>query len=350
MKSCTTNPTSVVQVIERHTSIAQSAYHDLLRALNDARFEGIRGTPTREARNGRLYWYDIYRIGDQVKKTYIGEDAPELAASLQARLNARPDERHLATVRTSLVRTLRAQGVAGPDNIIGPLLSAMERAGAFRLGATIVGTIAFRLYEGELGVRIRSTDISQTGDIDIAQFERLSLALGDRVEENLPAAFKELAFDPVPSLKGLSVWKWRQTRSNTLIEFLTPSFRDEEDIRELPALGVSAQSLHFLDYLIARPTKAAALYRSGVLVQIPAPERFAIHKLIIADRRKGPDRLKAEKDRLQAAFLIRVLAEDRPDELREAFEDAMGRGPQWQVHIAASLKRLPDTAELLASL
>jgi hypothetical protein len=337
-------------MIERHTSIAQSAYHDLLRALNDARLDGMRGTPTREARNGRHYWYDIYRIGDQVKKTYIGEDTPQLTASLEARLRTRPDEKQLATVRTSLVRTLRAQGMSGPDNIIGPVLAAMERAGAFRLGATVVGTYAFRLYEGELGVRIRSTDMSQTGDIDIAQFERLSLALGDRVEESLPAAFKELAFDPVPSLKGLSVWKWRQTRSNTLIEFLTPSFRAEEDIRDLPALGVSAQSLHFLNFLIADPIKAAALYRSGVLVQIPAPERFAVHKLIVADRRTGPDRLKSAKDRLQAAFLIQALAEDRPDELREAYQDALSRGPRWQAHIGASLKRLPETAALLNAL
>jgi hypothetical protein len=75
---------------------------------------------------------------------------------------------------------------------------------------------------------------------------------------------------------------------DTLVEFLTPSFRSEEDIRELPALGVAAQSLHFLNYLIAEPIKAAALYRSGVLVQIPRPEAYAVHKLIVANRRKAP--------------------------------------------------------------
>jgi len=55
------------------------------------------------------------------------------------------------------------------------------------------------------------------------------------------------------------------------------------------------------------------------LVQIPQSERCAIHKLIVADRRRGgPDALKSGKDRRQAAFLIRVLAEDRPEELRDA--------------------------------
>lgn len=143
---------------------------------------------------------------------------------------------------------------------------------------------------------------------------------------------------------------WRQTTSTAMVEFLTPSSRPEEDIRELPALGIAAQSLHFLNDLIAEPIKAAALYRSGVLIQIPRPEAYAIHKLIVADRRQGPDRLKARKDIAQAALLIEALAEDRPHELREAYEDALERGPQWRAHIAATLKRMPETAAKLGAL
>ncbi len=94
----------------------------------------------------------------------------------------------------------------------------------------------------------------------------------------------------------------------------------------MPALGVSAQSLHHLNFLIAEPIPAVALYRGGILVQIPRPERYAIHKLIVADRRKrGPDAIKAMKDRAQAEFLIEVMAEQRPDELAEAYNT---NGPQ----------------------
>ena len=153
-----------------------------------------------------------------------------------------------------------------------------------------------------------------------------------------------------PSINHRSVWRWRQTKSNTLVEFLTPSFRAEEDIRELPALGVAAQSLLFLNYLIAEPIKAAALYRSGVLVQIPRLEAYAVHKLIVANRRAGADRLKARKDQAQAKLLIEALAEDRPDELREAYEDALSRGPQWRALIEATLNRMPETAAQLAAL
>lgn len=72
--------------------------------------------------------------------------------------------------------------------------------------------------------------------------------------------------------------------------------------------------------------------------------------MIVADRSSGLDRLKARKDIAQAALLIEALAEDRPDELREAYEDAMERGPQLRAHIAATLKRMPETAARLAAL
>lgn len=337
--------------MDRHSAVAHAAYHDLLRALTEDRAAEIRGTPVREVRSGRHYWYDAYRIGDSVRKAYIGEDTPELAALIARHRELAATARDRAAHRSRLVRILRAEGFLPLDGASGAIYAALAKVGTFRLGGTIVGTHAFRLYEGELGVRYSFDQTAQTDDLDIAQFERLSLALDDQVETALNDTFRDFDFQLVPSLDGNAVWRWRQTRSNTLIEFLTPSFRDEEDIRPLPALGVSAQSLHFLNYLIAGPIKAAALYRSGVLVRIPRPERFAIHKLIVADRRQGgPDAIKSVKDRAQAAFLIRVLAEDRPDDLREANEDALDRGPQWRERIGRSLGRMPDTAGLLTGL
>ena len=84
---------------------------------------------------------------------------------------------------------------------------------------------------------------------------------------------------------------------------------------------------------------------------IPRPERYAIHKLIVADRRRGgPDVMKSRKDRLQATFLIRALAEDRPDDLSEAYQEALAGGPSWCNHIARSLKRLPEVEAIFQRL
>jgi len=55
--------------------------------------------------------------------------------------------------------------------------------------------------------------------------------------------------------------------------------------------------------------------RSGVLVNVPQPVRYAIHKLIVATRRIPSAAAKARKDIEQAAALIRVLAKDRLDGL-----------------------------------
>lgn len=335
------------KMFTRHSSIAHAAYHDLLRSLQDDAVSDIRGTPTRVERNGRAYWYDTYRIGSDVKKRYVGEDCEELRGRLEQHkvLKAQQEERRQN--RTRLVRLLRAEGFLGLDAATGSMLSAMAASGVFRLGGTIVGTHAFRLYEGELGVRFDMDMTAHTDDIDIASFSRLSLVLEDTASPPLENVFGDFDFAPQSSLRTGRTWRWKQTRGDTLVEFLTPSFGEDESVRELPALGVDAQGLHHLNYLIAEPIKAAVTYRSGVLVQIPRPERYAIHKLIVADRRLGEDNLKAEKDRRQAAFLVGVLAEDRPDELLDAYEDALSRGPKWRSRIEASLSRMPETQRQL---
>ena len=335
----------------RHSTTAHAAYHDLLASLKDEAVMDVRGTPTKVVRGGKSYWYDTFRVGTDVRKTYIGEDTPELAARLDrlSDLRALADDRQAN--RTRLIRILRAEGFMRIDAATGSLMSAMAKAGVFRLGGTIVGTHAFRLYEGELGLRYRFDDIAQTRDMDIASFERLSLALDDVVSPRLQDVFRDFAFDPVPSLRPEHVWRWKQTRNELMVEFLTPSFEADETVKPLAALGVDAHSLHHLNYLIQDPIKAAVPYRSGVLVQIPQPERYAIHKLIVADRRQGgPNALKSAKDRAQAAFLIEALAQDRPDELREAYAIAKATGPKWDMRLDRTLQKMPETQAILRDL
>jgi hypothetical protein len=338
-------------VFQRHSPVAHAAWHDLVRSLQDEAIGELRGTPTRVTRNGRTYWYDSYRVGTEVRKAYIGEDGEALRARLSRAAELREHREEQRRARARLIRILRAEGFMGVDAATGSLLAALAGAGVFRLGGTIVGTHAFRLYEGVLGVRYAFDQAAQTSDLDIASFERLSLALDDTVSPPLQGVLRDFAFEPVPTLDPGPAWRWRQTRADLLVEFLTPSFEAAEGLRPLAALGVHAQALHFLNFALAEPIKVPVTYRSGVLVQIPRPERFAIHKLIVADRRRdGPDSLKSVKDRLQAAFLIEILAEDRPDDLLEAWETARAAGPRWRERLDASLARLPETRRRLEAL
>jgi hypothetical protein len=110
----------------------------------------------------------------------------------------------------------------------------------------------------------------------------------------------------------------------------------------------SARALHHLDYLISDPLDAAAVYRDGILVKIPRPEKFAIHKLIVADRRlDGPESRKALKDLMQAEILMSILVEDRPSDLLIAYEEATSRGRRWRERLDATLARAPRIAALL---
>ncbi len=336
--------------VTSHSRTAQVAYQELLRLHLDETASHLVGSVEERRRNGRIYLYDKYRLGTEMKSRYLGEDSPELRLRLaRAReLKAETDERR--KIMTRKAKILRAEGLIGVDRDTGSMLLAFAKAGLFRLGGTLIGTGAYALYEGELGVRFSSDELAQTGDIDFASFQRLSVALGDRVERDPGDILREMKFDPVPGINDRQVWRWRQGHGEARVEFLTPAFGDER-VKSLPALGVSAQALNYLNFLIADPLQAVALYRSGVLVQIPRPERFAVHKLIVADRRRGgPDQAKSRKDRAQAEFLIEVMAQDRPEDLAEAFADARSRGPRWVERIERSLTKLPATQRRLRNI
>jgi hypothetical protein len=62
------------------------------------------------------------------------------------------------------------------------------------------------------------------------------------------------------------------------------------------------------------------LHGSGILVLVPAPERFAVHKLILALQRPI-GAAKRDKDVAQAGALILALLEKRSEDLRLAWAE-----------------------------
>lgn len=132
-----------------------------------------------------------------------------------------------------------------------------------------------------------------------------------------------------------------------MVDFLAPRMKQEGDVLLLEPLSVYAQALSFLNFLIADPIPAIALYRSGVLVQIPRPERYAVHKLILSQRRNQGSEAKARKDLAQADMLIRILANDRPYELSEAFDQAMSNCPKWREALDRALITRPELRQFL---
>ncbi len=71
---------------------------------------------------------------------------------------------------------------------------------------------------------------------------------------------------------------------------------------------------------------------------MPAPERYAVHKLIVAAERGGPDASKRLKDVAQCEMLVEAMIQVRMKELlADAFREALARGPAWRAAIERGL-------------
>lgn len=333
-------------MLDRYPTSLQSAYLDLVSRHLNRRINEIGGRPVLRKLKGRCYWYAEVAIQGRKVFRYLGPDTPEMQERIEAAKEAVEDERRARDTDRSIVRQLVAAGAPRLDPNTGSLLRAMTRCGVFRLGGTLVGTHAYRLYALELGVKLRGL-YEATQDVDVASFERLSLALGETVDPSLADALGGLGMEPAPSLDHKRPTRWISRAGGPEVDFLAPAFEERQGPIRLAAFDGWAQGLHYLNYLIAKPIHAVALYLDGIFVQVPRPERYAIHKLIVAQRRRGGVRSKARKDLDQAADLVEVLAVDRRHDLDDAFEAAMNAGPKWRDAITSSLKQRPDINEIL---
>lgn len=325
----------------------QSVYLDLLSRHLDQRVNELGGTPLLREIKGKGYWYTQIAIKGHKVQRYLGPDSDEMRERIGRARSAVEDQKSARSANRALVRQLESMGAPRLDRNTGSLLRAMAAVGVFRLGGTLVGTHAYRLYALELGVKLSGL-FEATQDVDIASFERLSLAIEDKVDPSLVQSLHSLNMEPAPALDPARPTKWITKGGGPDIEFLAPSFTEEEGPIRLDALDGWAHGFHYLNYLIAEPIDAVALYLDGVLVQIPRPERYAIHKLIVAQRRKRSDRAKARKDLDQARDLIEALSIDRYDDLKDAYETAAAIGPKWRQAIAKSFERRPDIKNLLS--
>lgn len=324
----------------------QTVYSDLLARLQEDSVLELGGTPVQRRRGDRQYWYAVQRLAGHSVERYLGPDTKDVRDRVERANRVKETLKERGKQRSRLVRMCREGGLPRVDAQTGKLLLALSKAGIFRLRGVLVGTHAFRCYPGLLGVEISEAHAA-TEDIDVAAFHSISVALDDSLDPDLTDALHQVGpFIGRPSLHRQPT-AWRDHESGTVVELLTPmQGPDRDEPLELPALGAHAQPLRFLDYLIYQPTQAVALYRSGVLVNVPQPAHYAVHKLIVATRRPVSARDKARKDIEQAAALIRVLAEDRPDELEDAFTEAYDRGPSWRQHVDRGMRRLPADARM----
>ena len=328
--------------------VAQTTYAELLERCDASSFRQAfseDGTFISKTIKDRRYWYFQTSSAHGRVQQYVGPETPELLERINHHRDLRDNEKE----RRALVSALtRSYGFPAPIGPIGDLVAALARAGVFRLRSVLVGTVAYQSYPAILGSKL-SNALLQTSDVDIAQFTSISVAVDDQTPPMLEVLRSvDKTFREVPHTAGHRHTTSYIGKGGLRVDFVTPNEGPETDRpARLPALGTDTQPLRYLDFLIHEPLKAVMLHGSGVLVLVPAPERFAVHKLILALERP-PAVAKREKDIAQAQALIQALLEKRSEDLRLAWEEAYERGPQWRKMLLGGMERLsPEARDLL---
>jgi hypothetical protein len=305
---------------------------------------------------GRSYWYLQRLEGDRRKQHYLGPESDQLLAWMRDVAAQRERTAPDAARRAELVHMLAAGGAVRESAAVAKVLAILADSGLFRLGATVVGTQAFTCYGNLLGARFEQPT-TRTQDIDLAQELSVGIALAPEPPElDVLATLQkaETGFIPVPDLDPRSPSTSFKVRGRDLrVDILTPARgRAAGAPVWIPWLRTAAAPLPFLSYLIENTVQAVVLGGSGVLLNVPPPGRFALHKLWLAHQRPVAEQAKARKDRLQAEQLLEVLLEDRPEELRAAWA-ALERRPRERSVIrrvlvdGSEVKPLQGTRKLL---
>jgi hypothetical protein len=313
----------------------QTLYAELLERLMASRVDGsvgnTQGAFTTKLVKGNRYWYFQHLDpGGAKRQTYLGRSEPVLDSVVERLRDARTGASEARAATRRLCSLLRTGGVMGIDAPSARVLRALTEAGVFHLGGVLVGTHAFVAIGTMLGVRWSAAG-QRTQDIDVGA-SRLLVAVPD-LQADLPAALEilRMGFLPVPPFDRGSPSTSYSVRGRDLrVDLLTPTRRGGGSRPILiPRLNAAASPLPYLDYLIEECVPTAVPDGDGILISVPMPARFALHKLIVARERPAIFHTRKEKDLRQAAELIRLLAIERPGDLDLAVDGVKNRGRRW---------------------
>ncbi|MGA7540153.1 MAG: GSU2403 family nucleotidyltransferase fold protein [Steroidobacteraceae bacterium] len=307
--------------------------------------EAFLGSPgslsERTNETGTRYW--VHRYSDAAgrrQETYLGKSDDPAVIARVADLRER-----IAVANSAIasVRLLARAGFATVNRKSYSTLASLHNHGLFRAGALLIGSHAYGALLNALGVRAAAYS---TEDVDIARRAQLALA-------GLPPfidILREtgLEFFPVRAVhrRAPSTSFAERGGSRLRVDLLVPSPHEGYPTVPVPELGAHAKGLPYLAYLLGTSQEVPMLSPHGiVMVRVPAPERLAVHKLIVSQLR-GTASAKPEKDLRQAATLIEALAERFPEAVAEAIAALPKSAVRYAVRASRALERhLPASAE-----
>jgi hypothetical protein len=326
----------------------QTLYAELLeqlRALDAIRSIGfLEGSFVQKIVKGEPYiYFQRYDASGAKRQLYVGRKTDSLneliAKYQQEKQEFAPD---LSGIER-LCAQLRVGGALMTDHASARVVKQLAESGVFRLGGVLVGTHAYIAIGNNLGVRWEHAGI-RTRDIDIASRRTAELELIlPRIEVDIPSVLESLkmGFFPIPQLDHSHPSTSFMIRGNKMrIDFLTEQHGQETKPVYIPRFKTAAQPLLFMDFLLEEKIPSVVVDGGGVLVNVPSPARFAIHKMIIAQERTAENHVKRDKDFQQAYQVLSVLQDERPGDITLAIENAIKRGRGWENRIYTGIKEL----------
>lgn len=219
-------------------------------------------------------------------------------------------------------------------NLCLAVLRRLNMAGVLQ-DVMLIGSWCLPFYR-EYFSAIKYSPLIRTRDIDflVSSPEKI------RVKADIPGILKTLGF--VVGYKGAKGYIQFE-HPDLIIEFLVPERgRGCDKPVSLSRLGINAVALRYLNFLSQNPMTVTV---EDFTVRVPHPANFALHKLIVWQRRSK--REKADKDREAAIMLLRSLLEKGDFAIVRSVFEAMLR--PWQKTVMKGLQNAEDR-DLVAAL
>lgn len=289
--------------------------------------------------NGEDYvYFQHYTPGGRLEQIYIGKRDKKIERLMREYDEDKTD----AMEMRENIKRLSAQVKAGldmpTDKAMVRVIRSLAETGVFKNGGVLVGTHAYQAIGILLGTRWPA-DTMATTDIDIAADRKVSIAL-PVVKADIPAAIDSLkmGFFPVPSMNPKHPSTTFTIRKSRLrLDILTPKTTESDAPIFIRRFNCAAAPLSYLSYLIESPVTAVIVDTKPVLVNVPQPVRYALHKLVVSQVRDVSSSAKSEKDLRQAYQLLSLLEEIRPADIKPAWDNLIARGPKWRKNAKAGL-------------
>lgn len=336
---------------------AQTNFAELFEQVQAAAFErSVRDLPgsfNKKVIKGREYWYwqvrDLQGVNRQV---YLGPDDERVQKLVRMHRDGTPPQ---TADLASLAGACAALGCATVLPQHFEVINRMAEHGFFRAGGVLIGTHAFIASGNMLGVRWNSG--LRTNDVDVAHAgKNVSLALAENAKADMHDAITSLEMGLLPqqSLATGAGATYITARKDIRLDLVTAAGRKNDAYLYKP-LNVRLQPLKFMEFSLEHTTQTALLSGDqAVLVNVPSPMRYALHKLVIMGEREEAFRTKIQKDAGQVAALVEYGLLRSSSALKAAAEDLMSRGPGWRKRAMEGLKYVaeynPEIARLLGEI